>query len=69
MLFDTAEQARPWIEAGIRIITIASDVAVLQNGYRGIVAGLRAGTDGSRDGSSGRASGVVGFEHARCRAR
>jgi 2-keto-3-deoxy-L-rhamnonate aldolase RhmA len=42
MLFNTVEEARPWIEAGVRIIAIASDVAVLQDGYRGIVAGLRA---------------------------
>jgi len=57
------------VDAGVRIIVIASDVAVLQNGYRGIVAGLRAGTDGSRDDGSERASGVVGFDHARYRAR
>jgi 2-keto-3-deoxy-L-rhamnonate aldolase RhmA len=69
MLFDTVEQARPWIEAGIRIIAIASDVAVLQNGYRDIAAGLRAGTDGHGDDSSGPASDVMGFEHARSRAR
>jgi hypothetical protein len=69
MLFETAEEARPWIEAGVRIVAIAYDVAILQNGYRGIVAGLRGGADGNRVGGAERATGVVGFDHARCRAR
>jgi hypothetical protein len=69
MLFGTAAEARPWIEAGIRIIAIDSDVAVLQNGYRDIVAGLRAGIDGHGDDCSGPASNVMGFEHARSRAQ
>ncbi|OLT12681.1 hypothetical protein BJF78_23890 [Pseudonocardia sp. CNS-139] len=47
MLFNTVEEARPWVEAGVTLLAIASDVAVLQAGYSAIAAGLRAPVNGS----------------------
>jgi 2-keto-3-deoxy-L-rhamnonate aldolase RhmA len=41
LMFGTVEEARPWVAAGVRILAISSDVALLQNGYRDIVRGLR----------------------------
>jgi 2-keto-3-deoxy-L-rhamnonate aldolase RhmA len=42
MLCSTVDEARRWVEAGVRIIAVSSDVGVLQQGYRDIVAGLEA---------------------------
>jgi 2-keto-3-deoxy-L-rhamnonate aldolase RhmA len=56
MLFGTVGEARRWLDAGVRLIAVASDVEVLQQGYRGIVTGVRGdapavgtGPDGGRE--------------------
>lgn len=41
LLCGTVEQAQRWIDAGVKIIALASDVAMLQQSYRTAVAGLR----------------------------
>jgi 2-keto-3-deoxy-L-rhamnonate aldolase RhmA len=41
MLVDTPAEARRWIAAGVRIIAIGSDVAVLRSGYAGAVQQIR----------------------------
>jgi 2-keto-3-deoxy-L-rhamnonate aldolase RhmA len=42
MLCDTAEDASRWIAAGVKIIVLSSDVAVLHKAYGSMCAGLRA---------------------------
>jgi 2-keto-3-deoxy-L-rhamnonate aldolase RhmA len=41
MLCTTTEQARRWMAAGVKIIVVSSDVAVLHNAYSSISAELR----------------------------
>jgi 2-keto-3-deoxy-L-rhamnonate aldolase RhmA len=41
MLLGNVEQAARWIEAGVKIVAIASDVAVLQQTYSAMVSALR----------------------------
>jgi 2-keto-3-deoxy-L-rhamnonate aldolase RhmA len=40
MLLGTVEQAQRWIDAGVKLVALASDVAILQQGYRAIADGL-----------------------------
>lgn len=41
MLLNTVEQAARWIDAGVKVVALGSDVAVLQQGYRDIASALR----------------------------
>lgn len=40
MLMDSVEQAARWIDAGVKLVALASDVAILQQGYRTIATAL-----------------------------
>lgn len=40
MLLGTVEQAARWIDAGVKLVALASDVAILQQGYREIATAL-----------------------------
>jgi 2-keto-3-deoxy-L-rhamnonate aldolase RhmA len=42
MLLGTVEQAARWIDAGVKLVALASDVAILQQGYRSIADALHA---------------------------
>jgi 2-keto-3-deoxy-L-rhamnonate aldolase RhmA len=44
MLVDTPEQASRWIAAGVKIIVLSSEVAVLHQAYASMVADLRGGS-------------------------
>jgi 2-keto-3-deoxy-L-rhamnonate aldolase RhmA len=41
MLCSTAVEARRWIDAGVKIIAVGSDVSVIQQAFAGIVADIR----------------------------
>ena len=41
MLVHSVDDAKRWIQAGVKIIVYASDVDILKNGFAGIVKQLR----------------------------